>query len=137
MWDSMNFLNVVGDFLLFHALFFWGGALPLVLVSTLVYYCACFGKRKNLDFPLAIVDVATFLIVALTWSFLVEFVPLRKAMGNLLDVVILGGIFGFLYCLRLPLLWRWQGRKNLMSIVTFLIMLVVTIILTILIPSWE
>ena len=137
MWDSVNIMNAVGDFLLFHTLFFFGGAVPFVLVSTVIYYCVCFVKRRSPAFPLTVVDAATFLIVALTWSFLVEFVPLRKAMGNLLDVVVLGGIFGFLYCLRLPLLWRWQGRKNLMSIVTFLVMLVVTTILTILIPSWE
>lgn len=116
----------------FYFLFF---PAPVVLVSSLLYLCALRFRGRRVTIPFSWLDAVVPAISLIFWCLIDEYVLTdHKRMGNMLEILGLGGLFSLLFVLRLYVLYCRPGLKSRVVLVASAVVFVSAVVMALFVP---
>lgn len=108
-------------------------------VSYLLWILLSMHSGRGVRNPFSIIDVLTPIICIMIWGGIdAYFVVVHKRMGNLIEIVALGGVWALLFLVRLCVLFRclnFSKSKWRYACLTTLGVMILTVLCAFLIPS--
>ena len=106
----------------------WGGWIILpMLILFVVLHKFIKGGWFN---PCSWIDFLSFFTMVIIWYFGLQDDYNHRGMGRFFDAMVLGAIYAVVFVLRLPLVWIRASWKNKCALISFVIIVVVSVVLT-------
>ena len=80
--------------------------------------------------PCSWIDLLSFFTMVIIWYFGLQDDYNHRGMGRFFDAMVLGAIYAVVIVLRLPLVWIRSSWKNKCALISFVIIVVVSVVLT-------
>ena len=112
--------NIISGICLF--VFLIGTGAIWFVLPTLIAFPFLFRLRKGVwRFPCNLVDVLTILLVCIIWVYFSGKDSMGRGLGWFGDLIAIGLVYGILFALRTPFVWKNIRCRMMVSIITLVL----------------